>query len=183
MRPVTAPADHGGQERPRTASWDGAGLRAVIAGARRRAHRDAERQIDTAHLLHALLECDPQARDTLGRVATGAAGGEAALRVARVLAYLAQRSIGYGLRWRSTVEGAAARPPAPGGTGFSPCAVAALGDAAGRTAARGGDRIEGVDLLAALAADPEARAAEVLRAAGVDPARLAAHLTPDTAGA
>ncbi|MDI5969282.1 Clp protease N-terminal domain-containing protein [Streptomyces sp. SL13] len=48
-----------------------------------------------------------------------------------------------------------------------------LTDAVGRAAARGAGRIEGVDLLGALAADPDARAAEVLRAAGVDPARLA----------
>jgi len=37
-------------------------LAAVVAGARRRALRDGDRQIDTAHLLHSLLESDPEAR-------------------------------------------------------------------------------------------------------------------------
>ncbi|MDI5962651.1 Clp protease N-terminal domain-containing protein [Streptantibioticus silvisoli] len=173
IRPQATSREHGRGGRPAAASWAGPELRAVIAGARRRAHRDAERQIDTAHLLHALLECDAGAREALGRAANGAAAADPALRVARVLAYLAQRSIGYGLRWRSTVEGAADRPPAAGSTGYSPCALIALTDAVGRAAARGAGRIEGVDLLGALAADPDARAAEVLRAAGVDPARLA----------
>ncbi|WP_374983973.1 Clp protease N-terminal domain-containing protein [Streptomyces fradiae] len=92
-----------------------ADLAAVVAGARRRAARDGDRQIDTAHLLHSLAECDPEVRAVLG-----------AERTARVLAYLVQRSIGYGLRWYGTVEepgagavprgGEAAEPLGPAGT-------------------------------------------------------------------
>ncbi|MFE1578958.1 Clp protease N-terminal domain-containing protein [Streptomyces fradiae] len=71
----------------------GAELAAVVAAARRRAARDGDRQIDTAHLLHSLAESHPEVRAALG-----------AERAARVLAYLVQRSIGYGLRWHGTVE-------------------------------------------------------------------------------
>lgn len=140
-------------------------LRAVVFSARRRAARDGDRQIDTAHLLHSLLEADPRSREALG----GTPG-----QVARVLAYLVQRSIGYGIGWQGAVEDSGTLPalgarPAPG---WSPSASAALRDALARAAARGKDAAEGVDLLAALAADPECRAVQVLRAAGVDPARL-----------
>ncbi|MEU0336994.1 Clp protease N-terminal domain-containing protein [Streptomyces sp. NPDC006193] len=69
-------------------------LAAVIAGARRRAVRDGDRQTDTAHLLHSLLEHDPEVR--------AAVGGPPQL--ARLLGYLVQRSIGYGLRWQGSVE-------------------------------------------------------------------------------
>lgn len=37
-------------------------LMTVVTGARRRALRDGDRQIDTAHLLHALVESDPESR-------------------------------------------------------------------------------------------------------------------------
>ncbi|MFE4515464.1 Clp protease N-terminal domain-containing protein, partial [Kitasatospora sp. NPDC056783] len=37
-------------------------LATVVAAARRRALRDGDRQVDTAHLLHALVESDPEAR-------------------------------------------------------------------------------------------------------------------------
>lgn len=37
-------------------------LAAVVTGARRRALRDGDRQIDTAHLLHSLIESDPAVR-------------------------------------------------------------------------------------------------------------------------
>jgi hypothetical protein len=151
------------------APWPGPLVTAVLAAARRRAVRDAERQVDTAHLLHALLECDPAAREELER----ATGDGRQLRTARVLAYLAQRSIGYGLRWRNVVEGPADRAPAPGAVGLSPSAVLALSGADAVAAAAGRTRPAGPDLLAALAADPACRAAEVLRAAGADPARLA----------
>ncbi|MYS10024.1 peptidase, partial [Streptomyces sp. SID6041] len=78
-------------------------LMTVVTGARRRALRDGDRQIDTAHLLHALIESDPE-------VAAAFEGG----RRARVLGYLVQRSIGYGLRWQRSVEesGAGRRLPA-----------------------------------------------------------------------
>lgn len=75
-------------------------LAAVLAAARRRAVRDGDRQTDTAHLLHTLLESDPEVRAAVG-------GGP---RIARLLGYLVQRSIGYGLRWQSTVEDSGALP-------------------------------------------------------------------------
>ncbi|MFD0392878.1 peptidase [Streptomyces nogalater] len=72
----------------------------MVAGARRRAVRDGDRQTDTAHLLHALLEHDPQARAAVGEPR----------RLARLLGYLVQRSIGYGLRWQTGVEDSGALP-------------------------------------------------------------------------
>lgn len=75
-------------------------LAAVVAGARRRAVRDGDRQTDTAHLLHTLLEHDPEVRAAVGEPR----------RLARLLGYLVQRSIGYGLRWRAGVEDSGALP-------------------------------------------------------------------------
>ena len=75
-------------------------LASVVAGARRRAVRDGDRQIDTAHLLHSLLESDPEVRAVFGE----------GPQIARLLGYLVQRSIGYGLRWQSTVEDSGAYP-------------------------------------------------------------------------
>ncbi|MEU0671917.1 Clp protease N-terminal domain-containing protein [Streptomyces sp. NPDC006172] len=178
-------------------------LTAALDGARRRAVRDGDRQIDTAHLLHSLLEHDPQVR------AAFAEGSQPA----RLLGYLVQRSIGYGLRWQSGVEDSGALPlvtaaatdpqaaaevprsaeaAAPVGApvaarpavdGFSPLASAALDHARVRAAARSaGDRARpgeparGVDLLAAIVADPGARAVEVLTRAGVDPRALCARV-------
>ncbi|WUT32811.1 peptidase [Streptomyces sp. NBC_00691] len=147
----------------------------VVTGARRRALRDGDRQIDTAHLLHSLIESDPEA----GAVFEG---GQ---QLARVLGYLVQRSIGYGLRWQRSVEesGAGRLLPASRGSGgqdgrasgWSPAATVALEEAFRRAAARGDTRARGLDLLAVVAADPESRAAEVLRRAGVDPAALNAR--------
>lgn len=136
-------------------------LRSVVASARRRATRDADRQIDTAHLLHSLLEIDP-----LARAACDAGTGQ----VVRVLGYLVQRSIGYGLRWRGTVEDSGALPTvqAVGATGWSPSAATALRNAIALARRRGRAQADGIDLLDALAADPECRAVEVLRAAGLD---------------
>ncbi|APE20353.1 Clp protease N-terminal domain-containing protein [Streptomyces venezuelae] len=161
-------------------------LMTVVTGARRRALRDGDRQIDTAHLLHALVESDPEA---------GAAfdGGP---QLARVLGYLVQRSIGYGLRWQRSEEdsGAGRLLPAPRGatsqdgrsSGWSPAAAAALEAAFRRAAERGEPQARGLDLLAVLAADPESRAVEVLRRAGVDPvalnSRIAARISAATAG-
>ncbi|WP_369387954.1 Clp protease N-terminal domain-containing protein [Streptomyces sp. CG1] len=155
----------------------GAELAAMVAGARRRAVRDGDRQIDTAHLLHSLLEHDPEVR--------AAVGGPSQL--ARLLGYLVQRSIGYGLRWQGSVEdsGALAVLPAaavPGArepmdtAGWSPAAAAALAGARARVRLRGETRVTGVDLLAALTADPGSRAVEVLERAGIRDldARLAA---------
>ncbi|MCD9145328.1 Clp protease N-terminal domain-containing protein [Streptomyces albireticuli] len=141
-------------------------LASVVAGARRRAVRDGDRQVDTAHLLHTLLEADPETR----RVLDGGTG-----RVVRLLGYLVQRAIGYGLRWSGTAEDSGALPVladsrAPG---WSPPAAAALERAYARARARGAGRVAGVDLLAALARDRDCRAAEVLRRAGIDPGALA----------
>lgn len=155
-------------------------LAAVVAGARRRAFRDGDRQVDTAHLLHTLLEADPRARAAI-------AGGPP--QVARLLGYLAQRAIGYGVQWSGSVEdsGAAPRMCPRGGdgrdgrvggalSGWSPAAVTAMGGAIARAGARGASRAEGPDLLAALAGDRECRAVEVLRRAGVDTELLVAAL-------
>lgn len=133
-------------------------LAAVVAGARWRAVRDGDNQLDTAHLLHTVVENDP-------RVWGAFAGGPP--QVARLLGYLVQRTIGYGLRWSGTVE-ASATGAGDGLSGWSPAAAAAMAAAVGRAAARGVPLAEGPDLLAALTYDRECRAAEVLRRAGVD---------------
>ncbi|MEU7106106.1 Clp protease N-terminal domain-containing protein [Streptomyces sp. NPDC046215] len=145
-------------------------LAAAAAGARRRAVRDGERQADTAHLLHALLEADPEACRVL---AEGDAG-----QVGRLLGYLVQRTIGYGLRWSGSVEdsGALSRLPCDEVPGWSPAATAAMAGALARARARGTGPATGTDLLAALARDSRCRAAEVLGRAGVDTGRVTARL-------
>ncbi|CAL9593798.1 hypothetical protein SUDANB106_05301 [Streptomyces sp. enrichment culture] len=150
--------------RPEVCAALGPGPAAALSSARRRAGRAGDRHVDTAHLLHGLVESDQAVREALGGTA----------RLTRVLGYLAQRSIGYGLRWQRAVEGAAgeagAEPAAPGGApGCSPAAAAALEGALRRARARGGVRVEGTDLLDALLADPCCRAVEVLRRAGAVP--------------
>lgn len=136
-------------------------VRAVAASARRRAVRDGDSQADTAHLLHSLLENDPDAR---------AACDTPAGRGARVLGYLVQRSIGYGLRWRGSVEDSGALPTLTVTLpGWSPAAAAAFRGAVVLARQRGGAQADGIDLLHALAADPGCRAADVLRSAGLDP--------------
>ncbi|GAA3814638.1 Clp protease N-terminal domain-containing protein [Streptomyces phyllanthi] len=141
-------------------------LTAVIAGARRRALRDGDRQIDTAHLLHTLLESDSEVRAVFG-------GGP---QVARLLGYLVQRSIGYGLRWQSGVEDSGAVPVLVGVAGWSPLAAEVLEDACGRAGRRGAGRACGVDLLAAIVAAPASRAVEVLGRAGVDREHLSERM-------
>ncbi|MER6412832.1 Clp protease N-terminal domain-containing protein [Streptomyces humidus] len=160
----------------------GAEAAAALAAARRRAVRDGDRQVDTAHLLHSLLEHDPQVRAAFD-------GGP---QLARLLGYLVQRSIGYGLRWQGGVEDSGAVPAVtavapPGRTslaadpadsdgapavtvveGLSPLASAALEQARAEAARRTGGPARGVDLLAAMVAHPQARAVEVLTRAGVD---------------
>ncbi|MEV8529710.1 MULTISPECIES: Clp protease N-terminal domain-containing protein [unclassified Streptomyces] len=140
-------------------------LAPVVAGARRRALRDGDRQVDTAHLLHSLMESDPEVR----------AAFESGPQVARVLGYLVQRSIGYGLRWQGSVEDSGA-VPLLGRPGWSPGALSAIEFARRRAFALRGQQVTGRDLLAALAADPRCRAVEVLRHAGVDPAALSDRL-------
>ncbi|MFF7791825.1 Clp protease N-terminal domain-containing protein [Streptomyces sp. NPDC007991] len=140
-------------------------LASVVTGARRRAVRDADRQIDTAHLLHSLLESDPQARAVFGE----------GPQLARLLGYLVQRSIGYGLRWQNGVEDSGAAPVVTGTAGFSPLAAASM-EYARERAARHGGPARGVDLLGAIVVDPQARAVEVLRRAGLDPHAVLARI-------
>ncbi|MEU3526160.1 Clp protease N-terminal domain-containing protein [Streptomyces sp. NPDC038707] len=104
MQPRTAHRTAPGRAVPHQDGAAGldAELAAVVAGARRRAVRDGDRQTDTAHLLHALLEHDPEARAAVGEPR----------RLARLLGYLVQRSIGYGLRWQAGVEDSGALPVA-----------------------------------------------------------------------
>src|SRR4051812_7979202 len=137
-------------------------LAAVVAGARRRAVRDGDRQIDTAHLLHSLLETDAEVRAVIGETP----------QVVRLLGYLVQRSIGYGLRWQSSVEDSGVLSVLKRAEGWSPVAAAAMRCARERAGRRGEERPRGTDLLAALVADPQARAVEVLRRAGVAAADL-----------
>lgn len=140
----------------------------VITGARRRAVRDGDTRIDTAHLLHGLLESDPDVRDAFP-------GGSP--QVIRLLGYLAQRAIGYGLRWSGSVEGSGVASAAGSGmAGWSPAAAAALDTAVRRAASRGVYRADGLDLLAAFVRDRECRAMEVLRRAGVAVAPLVTAL-------
>ncbi|WP_309059484.1 Clp protease N-terminal domain-containing protein [Streptomyces sp.] len=147
-------------------------LAAVVAGARRRAVRDGDRQIDTAHLLHSLLESDAEVRAVFGE----------GPHIARLLGYLVQRSIGYGLRWQSGVEDSGGVPVVAEAAGFSPLAAACMERARERAARRGGGPAGGVDLLAAIVADPQARAVEVLERAGVDPPRLFDRIQARTGG-
>ncbi|WP_018532547.1 MULTISPECIES: Clp protease N-terminal domain-containing protein [unclassified Streptomyces] len=144
-------------------------LALVVAGAKRRAVRDGDRQVDSAHLLHSLLEADPDVRAAFAD--TG--------QVARLLGYLVQRSIGYGLRWQGALEDSGAVPVVRGAPGWSPVAAAAMEAGARRAASRGDERARGVDVLAALAApdaSEENRAVQVLRRAGVDVERLRQRL-------
>ncbi|WP_039932029.1 Clp protease N-terminal domain-containing protein [Streptomyces viridochromogenes] len=145
-------------------------LASVIGGARRRAVRDGDRQIDTAHLLHSLLESDPEARIAVGD----------GPQLARLLGYLVQRSIGYGLRWQSGVEDSGAVPvPADPSVketaGFSPLAATAMEYACERAARHGGPA-RAADLLAAILVDRQARAVEVLGRAGIEPREVLARL-------
>ncbi|GGP46061.1 peptidase [Streptomyces calvus] len=141
-------------------------LAAVVAGARRRAVRDGDRQIDTAHLLHSLLESDAEVRALFGE----------GPRTARLLGYLVQRSIGYGLRWQSAVEDSGLVPAVAEVAGFSPLAASCMEYARERAARDGRAPARGTDLLAALLVDPQARAVEVLARAGIDHLELHGRL-------
>lgn len=160
----SAPAARSGLTAPADDDRFSAELTSVVAGARRRAIQNGDRHIDTAHLLHSLLEVDPAVRELFD-------GGD---QVARLLGYLVQRSIGYGLRWQGTVENSSAVPVVRDVAGWSPAAATAKEAAITRAARRGEPRTSGVDLLATLARDPQCRAAEVLRRAGVDREALVA---------
>lgn len=128
--------------------------------------RDADRQVDTAHLLHSLLENDPEVREVFD-------GGP---RIARLLGYLVQRSIGYGLRWQGSVEDSGAVPVVTEVEGFSPLAAGALEYACARAARRGDEPARCVDLLAAVLVDKDARAVEVLARAGIDAGEVYARI-------
>jgi len=141
-------------------------LAAVVAGARRRAVRDGDRQIDTAHLLHSLLESDADVRALFGE----------GPRIARLLGYLVQRSIGYGLRWQGAVEDSGGVPVVTEAGGLSPLAAGCMENAHGRAARHGGHPAGVTDLLAAIVVDPRSRAVEVLERAGIDPHELFARL-------
>ncbi|GHF02870.1 peptidase [Streptomyces griseoluteus] len=182
MEPRTAGRtvpDEGGAGAPDDTGLD-ATLAAVVAGARRRAVRDGDRQIDTAHLLHSLLDADPEARAAMGP------------HLVRLLGYLVQRSIGYGLGWQRVAEGggtpgAVPRPVRDDGTfegpeRWSPLAAEAMRDARRRADRRGELHAAGLDLLAALVADPRSRAVEVLEHAGIPAGALAARKAPRATG-
>ncbi|MET8585122.1 Clp protease N-terminal domain-containing protein [Streptomyces collinus] len=175
-RVTRQPAGEQGGPRPDDDAGLSAELVAVVAGARRRAVRDGDRQVDTAHLLHSLLEYDPEVRSAVGD----------APQLARLLGYLVQRSIGYGLRWQGTVEdsGALAVVPDPAPYGaesreagaWSPAAAAAMEDARRRARRRTGAPAGGPDLLAALVTDRGSRAVEVLERAGIPARELLARV-------
>ncbi len=104
-----------------------------MVGARRRVVRGGDRHIDTAHLLHSLLESDPEVRAAFGEGPT----------VSRLLGYLVQRSIGYGLRWQGSVEDSGGLPVVEGAAGFSPLAAVCVTRARERAARRGTRRCGG----------------------------------------
>ncbi|MFD3825962.1 Clp protease N-terminal domain-containing protein [Streptomyces sp. NPDC058625] len=169
-RPSACPAQEQGIHRAEHGAGLSAELAAVVSGARRRAVRDADRRIGTAHLLHSLLESDAEVCAVLGE----------GPRTARLLGYLVQRSIGYGLRWQGAVEDSGSVPVAVRTTGFSP-AAAGLEHARERAARHGGPA-RGVDLLTAIIVDPQARAVEVLEHAGIDHRGVLARLEAARAG-
>jgi hypothetical protein len=137
----------------------GGALEPVATRARRRAVRAGDAEVDTGHLLHALLESDERALGLVAQLPT---------QTTRLMGYLAQRSIGFGRDWRPG-EGAGISPAdlsAP--PGWSRSAAAALGRAELAALLRDGGEPDPLDLLAELVADPASRAAEVLLGAGVD---------------
>ncbi|MCD0484442.1 Clp protease N-terminal domain-containing protein [Streptacidiphilus sp. ASG 303] len=162
-------------------------LGAVAAAARRRAARAGDEAVDTGHLLHSLLESDAAALE---------AAAPLPRQAVRLMGYLVQRSIGFGRGWRATAEqpgadadaegdadadaeggavpdtaGAEAPRSAPDRPGLSGAAVAALEEAAARPEALP----VGHRLLAALLADPDSRAAQILRSSGIDPVAVRAR--------
>lgn len=134
-----------------------AGTLAVVAArARRRALRAGDPEVDTGHLLHALLETDESA---LGVAAP------LPVQATRLMGYLVQRSIGFGRLWRFG-EGVTDRErERSAGLAWSASAAGALGRAS---------RSEGtvLDLLRELATVADSRAAEILRGAGIDPSAV-----------
>ncbi|WP_225446915.1 Clp protease N-terminal domain-containing protein [Streptacidiphilus sp. PB12-B1b] len=135
-------------------------LSRVAAGARRRAVRSGDAEVDTGHLLHALLESDDRALDLVA---------PRAAQAARLMGYLAQRSIGFGRGWTSSEGAGSHRAQERDRLRWSRSAGDALEQASRTALARTGREADALDLLAQLAGDASCRAAEILRGAGVDP--------------
>ncbi len=134
--------------------------------------RAGDAEVDTGHLLHALLESDDR---VLGLAAPLPA------QATRLMGYLVQRSIGFGRAWQSD-EGAELRRLGDHVTlRWSTPAEDALQQAARAALVRPGTaEADALDLLAALAEDPRSRAAEIMRGAGVDPEAVAARVRAAT---
>jgi len=142
-------------------------LSRIAAGARRRALRAGDAEVDTGHLLHALLESDDRA---LGLTAPQLA------QSTRLMGYLAQRSIGFGRAWRSGEGAGTHRAQERDRLRWSRSAGDALEQASRVALARTGQEANALDLLAQLAADPSCRAVAILCGAGVDPGAVAARV-------
>jgi hypothetical protein len=142
-------------------------LAVVVARARRRALRAGDPEVDTGHLLHALLETDESALGVAAPMPTQAT---------RLMGYLVQRSIGFGRLWRFG-EGVADRErERSAGLAWSATAAGALA----RAARGGGESV--LDLLRELAAVPDSRAAEILHGAGIDPSAVVQRCATQGAG-
>ncbi|MFC1444224.1 Clp protease N-terminal domain-containing protein [Streptacidiphilus sp. N1-10] len=145
-------------------------LAPVMARARRRAVRAGDAEIDSGHLLHALLESDEQ---VLGLAAPQPT------QATRLMGYLAQRSIGFGRDWQqgegeSADEGTGIpRQRLALQPGLSDAAEAAVGRARVAALVRDAGEADPLDLLAELASDPGSRAAKMLKGAGADPSEVA----------
>ena len=146
-------------------------LSRVAAGARRRAVRAGDTEVDTGHLLHALLESDDRALGLAAPLATEAA---------RLMGYLAPRSLGFGREWKSGEGAGAHRAQERNRLRWSRSAGDALEQASRVALARTGHEADALDLLVQLAADPSCRAVEILRGAGVDPVGVVARVHAET---
>lgn len=142
-------------------------LSRVAARARRRALRAGDAEVDTGHLLHALLESDER---VLGLVAPQTT------QSTRLMGYLVQRSIGFGRDWRSGEGAGLHRAQERTVVRWSRSAGDALERASRSALIPPGGEADALDLLAQLAADPSSRAAEIMRGAGVDPAAVVARI-------
>ncbi|WP_377272616.1 Clp protease N-terminal domain-containing protein [Peterkaempfera sp. SMS 1(5)a] len=150
-------------------------LRSVVAAARRRAARAGDEEVDTGHLLHSLLESDPEAL---------AAAAPLPHQAARLMGYLVQRSIGFGREWRGTAEQRTpGRGPADGRPERDPAAQPLCNAAAAAALERAAGPAGALPLLAALAADPDSRAVQILLAAGIDPIAVRARCAGARRGA
>jgi hypothetical protein len=135
-------------------------LRAVVTRARRRAARAGDPEVDTGHLLHALLESDVR---VLGLAAPLPA------QATRLMGYLAQRSIGFGRHWGSGEGAGGLGASLTALPGWSRAAAAALERVVSAARMRTGGQASALELLGELAADASSRAAAILHGAGVDP--------------